>query len=96
MLVVLILSLAAALRWHGITSRGFFFDELRHVEVSNGHGSEFFELPFDRVVDVANPLVPANALPLWQIPVHTTGVTHPPGAFMSLRLWRDAFGDSML
>jgi hypothetical protein len=94
--LVLILVLAAVLRWHGITARGFFFDELWIAELSSGHGSDFFELPVNRLLDQPNLVALNNALPIWKVPAHITGAIHPPGTFVMLRLWREVFGDTML
>lgn len=94
--LLLILILAAVLRWHGITARGFFFDELWIAELSSGHGSDFFQLPVNRLLDEPNLVTLNNALPIWKVPANITGAIHPPGTFVMLRLWRDVFGDSML
>jgi hypothetical protein len=94
--LILILFLAAFLRWHTITARGFFFDELWIAELSSGHGSDFFEIPVNRLVDQPNLVALNNALPIWKVPAHITGAIHPPATFVLLRLWREVFGDTML
>ena len=95
-LLLVIVSAAAWLRWHSITDRGFFFDELWILEVAKGRGSEYFDIPLNRAVEHTNTLAWDNARPIWQVPAHTTGVLHPPGTFVSLRAWCELFGDSML
>lgn len=95
-LLLVIVALASFLRWSTITERNFFFDELWIVELSNGRGSAFLDLPTDRVLDQPNLLVLDNATPLWRLPATITGAIHPPGTFVMLRLWRYVFGDSMM
>lgn len=95
-LFVGILAIAAVLRWHSITDRGFFFDELWNLQLAMGHGSAMFGIPLDRLVEQPNVMLPENANPIWQVPAHTTGTTHPPGTYVMLRAWCMVFGDSML
>lgn len=95
-LLAAILALAGFVRWHTITDRGFFFDELWNLQLAMGQGSAMFEIPLDRLVEQPNVLIPDNARPIWQVPAHTTGTTHPPGTYVMLRAWSMVFGDSML
>jgi hypothetical protein len=94
--LLLVLALAAILRWHGITTRDFFFDELWIAELSSGHGSVFYDLPLNRLLDQPNTISLDTALPLWKVPASITGAIHPPATFVMLRIWREIFGDSML
>lgn len=94
--LVAILMLAGFLRWHTMTKRGFFFDELWITELSSGHGSEFYALPLNRLIDQPNTVSLVNARPVWQVPMNIVGAIHPPAFFVTLRVWRDVFGDSML
>ena len=70
-------------------------DELWHLSTTPGKGSFLDKFP----ADVLLPGLPSqtsleHAAPFWHIWRGMDGVLHPPLYCLSLRLWRDAFGES--
>jgi uncharacterized membrane protein len=94
--VALIVVFAAVLRVYGISSLGFWTDELGALSCANGWGLRFAAPPMDRIegpIPICTRWVDARA-----IPAVFTGLardeSHPPVYFVLLRWWEELFGDS--
>ncbi len=88
---------AAALRLWGLTREALWFDEIWHVELSNGHGSEFAAIPIDQFIPRQENYVALSEARAWHsIPRHMEYVLHPPLYHLLLRGWREVVGDSPL
>src|SRR5215467_12005963 len=90
-----ILIVAAALRMIGLTRECLWFDEIWHVELSNGRNSAaFVEIPTDQFIpSQPNYVRLENARPWYAIPAHMDYVLHPPLYHLLLRPWRALVGD---
>jgi uncharacterized membrane protein len=83
---------AAGLRFAWIGSDCLWFDEIWHVELSNGTGSAHARLPVNELVPhVASFTSLDSAAPIWRIPANMDAVLHPPLYHLVLRLWRQVF-----
>jgi Dolichyl-phosphate-mannose-protein mannosyltransferase len=88
-----ILTLAAALRAHGIGKWSLSPDELGSMSVAAGRGCIYMTLPRGVVLSPP-PLVTRldHAQPIWDVPENMSDDVHPPIYFILLRLWQDTFG----
>lgn len=90
-----IVAIAVFVRSRDLNRVCLWYDEIWHAEVSNGHGSEFHEIPINQYIPrQINFVDAANARPWWQIPRHMEYLIHPPLYHLTLRLWRTFFGDA--
>jgi hypothetical protein len=95
--MLLILAVSLAVRFYRISGQCLFFDELWNIELACGRASTHFQLEPGRLYEASE--VPrltslAGAAPIWTLPAHMQGVTHPPLYTLLLRLWCDGFGTS--
>jgi uncharacterized membrane protein len=96
-LLVAILALAAILRFDRARSDGLTFDEIWHVELSTGRGSQQIVLPTNQLIAQAPALTSLrDAPPIWNVWTNMNGVVHPPLFVTMLRIWRTIFGESDL
>ena len=95
--LLLILAIAAGLRYARARADGLTFDEQWHLELSTGRGSPHVRLP-ENVLDPDAPAVTSlvGAPPVYAIWTHMDRVVHPPLFVLGLRLWRDLFGGTDL
>jgi uncharacterized membrane protein len=94
-MLLAIMLLASAVRFFGLTSNCLWYDEIWHVELSNGHGSAFLHIPTDQYIEQQpNYVSLENAQPWIAIPSHMDYVLHPPLYHLLLRIWRELLGDS--
>lgn len=96
MLFVLVAAaLWVRLLWTDSTSLNF--DELMSLHLSAGHNFSVDELPRGVILsDVPDLVSLANARPIWAVPTALSGDVHPPFYYVTLRLWRELFGESAL
>src|SRR2546423_15330817 len=88
--IVLILCVAAFVRFFSISANSIWTDELFSMEFSCGWGNSRSNLPRDVLLaNLPAPTRLAFARPLTQIPRAMLSDTHPPLYFVILRLWRD-------
>ncbi len=88
-----IVVVAAGLRFYALSGPSLWLDELWSLEIAAGHGAEHRRVPVGRVIDAPPDLTgPAAARPAWAVWTHMDGITHPPGYYLLLRAWTDAFG----
>lgn len=93
--LLMILALGLALRMYQLDRRSVWLDEFWAMAVSGGKALESGQ-PIDVLIDPAPPPPTSleNAVPWWEV-WHATGeTTHPPLFYLSLRLWREALGES--
>src|ERR1700733_2490552 len=92
-ILIVILLLAAGLRFLHINQNSLTFDEQWHLELSTGRGSPHVRLPQDVVIRDAPAVTSLVAAPPWYaVWTHMDFVVHPPLYCTSLRIWRDIFG----
>jgi uncharacterized membrane protein len=94
-LLILILAVAAFVRFYRIGTPSLWSDELWSIEMAMGHGSVHDAFP-DGVVRFDQP-IPTNlaaAAPWWDIWTHVQVITHPPLYYIILRWWITLFGNS--
>lgn len=73
------------------------FDELWHLATTPGLGSPLGKFPNDVLLSgLPSQTGLDHAAPFWMVWTHMDGVLHPPLFCLSLRLWRDTFGQSDL
>lgn len=95
--LILILLLAAALRWYRIDHQSFWLDEFLAAENSTGRGQLHVAFPVDQFIDPAPALTSAQRAPgFWRIWTSLKTETHPPLHFMLLNPWRAVFGEGDL
>lgn len=93
-LLALVLLIAALVRCTGL-NRPMSYDELWHLGLSTGRGSPIGQLEADRVyLDPPRQTSLEGAPPFWKCWTGMDGVLHPPLYVITLRLWRDLFGQS--
>ncbi|HSV15030.1 MAG TPA: glycosyltransferase family 39 protein [Tepidisphaeraceae bacterium] len=92
-LIVVVLSIAAAVRLSWLGSPGYSVDELWTAELAVGRGSTHLHLPLNVLVPPPPPDLfrISDAPPWWHVWTHME-CTHPPLYFVALRLWIAAFG----
>ena len=70
-------------------------DELWHLGTTPGLGSPLGTVPSDVLLGgLASQTGLDNAAPFWKVWTGMDGVLHPPLYCLTLRLWREAFGQS--
>ncbi len=94
--LLVLLVVAGVLRFKGLDDQGLWFDEIWHVELSNGWDSaSFLQIPINRYIPQQQNYVKlANARPWHTIPQHMDYVLQPPLYHMLLRPWRAVVGES--
>jgi hypothetical protein len=71
------------------------FDEIWHLATTQGYGSPTKAYEWDVIYrNVGHMTSLEHAAPVWAIWQDMREVLHPPGFLISMRLWRDVFGDS--
>jgi hypothetical protein len=95
MILGLILLIALGFRIAEARTDDLAFDELWHLELSTGRGTENVDLPMDVLIPNApDETSLVGARPWYAVWTHMTGVVHPPLYCTTLRIWRDIFGSS--
>jgi uncharacterized membrane protein len=93
LILAIVLTLGAALRFHQITKVGQWPDEFwSSVHLATGRGTQIFDLPTAVLINPPPQTMLANAPPWWHIWTGLKNVVHPPLYFILLRWWMDAFG----
>jgi hypothetical protein len=93
--IALILLIGAGFRIAKAAKDTLTFDEMWHLELSTGRGSEHVDLPSDVLIpDAPDVTSLRGARPWYTVWTHMSGVVHPPLFCMTLRIWRDIFGPS--
>jgi hypothetical protein len=91
-----ILAVALLLRLYRLDACALWTDELFSLQSSAGRGFWVEELPRGVVMEpAARPTSLAAAAPVWDVYEGQATDTNPPLYYMVLRLWREAFGDSV-
>lgn len=91
--LIVVLAICAIVEWKQI-QHAPSFDELWHLMLSAGRGTPVGYFPRDTVVSLDTRLTSlTNAQPLWRVWTTLDGMPHPPLYFVTLRLWRDVFGE---
>src|ERR1700733_12526147 len=91
----LILLIGAGFRIAEARSDALSIDELWHLELSTGRGSQHADLPSDVLIHDAPDMTQlSGGRPWYSVWTHMTGVVHPPLYCLTLRIWRDIFGPS--
>ncbi len=95
LLLGMILAFAAAVRTYGLSSLGYWTDELCTLSEADGHGLGFDALPVDQILPPLPVLTRlSDAAPAWTIPgMLAREDTHPPLYFLMVRAWESMFGD---
>ncbi|MGA2230607.1 MAG: glycosyltransferase family 39 protein, partial [Tepidisphaeraceae bacterium] len=91
-ILLAILLAATVFRLHNLTAASLWFDERASVMSAEGRLADWLNLPLDRVIpapDFSSTAHQASLLAAWRSPDF-----HPPLFAVTLRLWRDLFGDS--
>ena len=93
--LILILAVAAFVRFYRIGTPSLWSDELWSIEMAMGHGSVHDAFP-DGVVRFDQPIPTnlASAAPWWDIWTHVRVITHPPLYYIVLRWWMNLFGSA--
>ena len=92
-----VLCVAAALRFYALDRAPLWTDELFSLQSSWGRGFHVETLPREAVLDPApDPTRLAGAGPIREIYSTQQSDTHPPLFFILLRMFREAFGDSVV
>lgn len=95
--LALIVLLGAALRFHHISATSVWCDELLSIHISNAHDFAVDRLPRDELItDVPDLMSLHAARPVWRLWSRMSGDVHPPLYYVTLRLWREVFGDTPL
>lgn len=90
-----ILTIAAALRWHNIGRESLGVDELYSVHFATARGPWEANMPAGVMMEPAMNLQSIrNAPPWWRIWTSMGYDTHPPLHAVALRLWMHIFGES--
>src|SRR3954469_8310712 len=90
-LLLLIVAVGLLLRVRGLNDPPTL-DELWSLELSTGRGSVQLRLPVNQVIPAPAMTELADAPPWYAVWTSLGRVTHPPGYFVVLRAWRQAFG----
>jgi len=91
-ILLALLLTATVFRLHNLTAPSLWFDERASVMSAEGHLGDWLNLPLDRVIpapDFSSTAHQASLLAAWRSPDF-----HPPLFAITLRCWRDLFGDS--
>ena len=93
-LLVLILIAAVIVRFHGIGTNSLWMDEFFSLKFSCGRGLHEDPLPRDIIVEhLIAPTRLAFAKSIARIPAIMQQDTHPPLYPLTLRVWREIFGE---
>jgi hypothetical protein len=93
-LLLVVLLIATGFRFN-VIQRSLTYDELWHLGLSTGRGSPVGQVVADHVyLDPPRQTSLENAPPFYRVWTHMDGVLHPPLYVITLRLWRDLFGES--
>jgi len=91
--LILILLLAAGLRFYHLGDNSFDVDELASMESSTGRDMAHMLVPLNRPIAMPASLTALDgAPPAWKVWEGMRLDNHPPLYFLLLRLWRDLFG----
>jgi len=93
-LLILILLIAGFLRFYNIGRDPLWLDEIGSLEVSTGRGQMQMMLPVGKPIILPNLTSLEDAPPLTAVWTSMNLDEHPPLYFISLRIWRDVFGES--
>jgi uncharacterized membrane protein len=90
-----IVIVAVLTRFHALSAQSLWLDEIWGLEIAAGHDAEHQTLPVGQLLPSPPDLTEtASARPAWAVWTHLDRVTGPPGSYLLLRAWIDAFGDS--
>src|SRR6185436_9793418 len=93
LLLVVILTGAATLRWTRIDADSFWLDEILTVELSSGHGFGHLELPREVVIESSPDYIRLDHAKSWASTLTQSSTdVHPPLFYFVLRFWRMIFG----
>jgi hypothetical protein len=93
--LLIVLLIGAGFRIAKAATDTLTFDEMWHLELSTGRGSEHVDLPTDVLISDAPDVTSlSGARPWYSVWTHMSGVVHPPLFCLTLRIWRDIFGSS--
>ncbi|HVT90326.1 MAG TPA: glycosyltransferase family 39 protein [Tepidisphaeraceae bacterium] len=94
LLLMVILAIGAGTRIARCGFEGLTFDEQWHMELSTGRGSYHVGMPRDQYILQAPASTSLKgAAPVTAIWTHITYAVHPPLYFITLRIWREIFGE---
>jgi hypothetical protein len=97
LVLIAILVVAGALRFHRAGQTSLSFDEIWHLAISTGNGSPHMVLPTDALIENApSPTSLDNSQPFWKVWGNIQRALHPPLYFVALHCWREVFGASDL
>jgi hypothetical protein len=93
LLLLILLAVAGAVRFHDLTKVGLWPDEYwSSVHLATGRGTAIFDLPHGVLFDPP-PQTLLDAAPSWpHIWTGLRGIVHPPLYLIFLRWWMDLFG----
>lgn len=89
--LLVILLVAAGLRFPELGRRGYLLDEAWTAEIATGRGSQHLALETGKVLPPPEIFRLSDAPPWWAVWTHMQ-VTHPPLYFLLERLWMNALG----
>ncbi|HEY1684142.1 MAG TPA: glycosyltransferase family 39 protein [Tepidisphaeraceae bacterium] len=93
--LIVILLIAAAVRFYGLGRASFWYDEFGSLEASTGRGLAQLRLRANQIIAHPTDLTSLqDAPPFWKIWSSLDLDNHPPLYFLVLRFTRDVLGDS--